>query len=53
VIIGGIGGDAIGLAIHAALTVRAKSALAISRVVLVIVRVAVVGVVVAGILLAV
>jgi hypothetical protein len=48
-----IGGDAIGLAVHTALSIWTKSALAVSRVILVIVRVAIVGVVVAGILLAV
>ena len=49
-IIGGIGGDAVGLAIHPALTVWAESALAISRVVLMIVGVAVVRMVVSRIL---
>jgi hypothetical protein len=52
-VIGCVGGDAIGLAVHTALSIWTKSALAVSRVILGIVRVAVVGVVVAGILLAV
>jgi hypothetical protein len=50
VVIGGVGGDAIGLAVHGSLAVRTESSLTISRVVLMIVGVAVVRMVVSRIL---
>jgi hypothetical protein len=53
VVIGRVGGHLVGLAIHTTLSVGTKSSLTISRVVLVVVGVAVVGMVVTGILLAV
>lgn len=49
-VVGRIRRNAIGLSIHAALAIRAKSSLAVSRVVLVVVRVAIVWVVVSGVL---
>lgn len=51
VVVGSVRRDAIRLAVHASLAIWTKTALTISGVVLVIVRVAVVGVVVTGILL--
>ena len=49
----GVGRDAVGLAIHAAFSIGAETALLVTRVVLVIIRVAVVGVVVTRVLLSV